>query len=119
MNVDVALSPVAQGVDGHRAFDAAKFNTAQDRLVTTSGDGTARIWDIRTGDALAVLKSPEGDFASAHFTADSKQVFTRSKTGVVRFWVAEAEDLLGLADRRVSRGFTAEEKRRYRELLRD
>jgi WD40 repeat protein len=102
-----------------RAVKTAKFNSAQDRLVTTSGDGTARIWDIRTREELAVLRSPDGELAEAYFTADGKRVYTRSESGVVRFWVADAEDLLGLADSRITRDFSEEEKRRYRDLLKD
>jgi WD40 repeat protein len=58
-------------------------------VVTVSADGAARIWDARTGRALAEPLQYESDVYSAQFSADGTQVVTVSVDGIARIWDAE------------------------------
>ena len=55
---------------------------------------------------------------SAVFSPSGDQILTASGNDA-QVWLARGEDLLKLADERVSREFTQEERRRYAELLGD
>jgi WD40 repeat protein len=63
----------------------AEFSRDGTRLVTTSMDGTARIWDAATGEPLSPpLEHPRGLFATT-FGADSTRLITAT-TDAVLLW---------------------------------
>ena len=59
------------------------------RIVTASGDRTARIWDAATGKSIAVL-SGHGDMVlSAAFSPDGRRIVTASEDKTARIWDAD------------------------------
>ena len=46
------------------------------RIVTGSEDGTAKVWDARTGSALLELKGHKGAVTSASFSPDGSRIVT-------------------------------------------
>lgn len=76
---------------GDRHISAA-FNRDGSRLVTASVDGTARIWDVRTRAAIAVLKGHEGWVRAATFSPDGRFVATASDDGTARIWEVRNPD---------------------------
>jgi WD40 repeat protein len=68
-------------------LDAA-FSPDGKRVVTASGDQTARVWDARSRQALVVLRGHEGRVYSAAFSPDGELVVTGSIDGTVRIWDA-------------------------------
>jgi WD40 repeat protein len=77
---------------GGRPLTSASFSADGRRILTTSSDGTARIWtewNLQGAKQLAVLSEPGGDNLNAGaFSADGKLVVTASNDGTARVWNA-------------------------------
>ncbi len=56
------------------------------RVVTVSGDTTARIWDARTGEASLAPLRHDGSVFMAGFSADGQQLLTGSQDKSARLW---------------------------------
>jgi WD40 repeat protein len=64
---------------GHRDPVASlAFSPDGERLVSASWDGTATIWNPRTGETVATLVGHEGPVTSARYSADGARVVTAS-----------------------------------------
>jgi WD40 repeat protein len=77
------------------------FSDDSRKLITVCKDGSARIWESRTGKELAVLKGSEGTILGAYFSKDSKRVMTMEnqlQTDPIvhkqRIWDTETGELL-------------------------
>jgi WD40 repeat protein len=69
-----------------RVVSRAVFNAAGDRLLTTSYDGSAKIWDARNGGILATLSGHEGPIVDGVFSPADDLVATASEDRTVRLW---------------------------------
>ncbi|MBK9187504.1 MAG: protein kinase [Phycisphaerales bacterium] len=65
---------------------SAAFSPDGTRIVTTSTDGTARVWDVATGTTLTELKGHTDSVNSAAFSPDGTQIVTASSDGTTRVW---------------------------------
>lgn len=65
------------------------FDPAQDRVVTASMDGTARVWNAATGAALFELKGHTDAVESAAYDATGTSIVTASRDGTARIWEAD------------------------------
>jgi WD40 repeat protein/DNA-binding SARP family transcriptional activator len=89
-----------------------------DRLLATASlDGTARIWDARTGRPLRVLEHPDG-VENVAFSPDGHSVATLDFAGVIRIWDAcngctDPAALMALARSRVTRQLTDDERHTF------
>jgi WD40 repeat protein len=80
---------------GRAAVIGAAFNAAGSDVVTSSDDGSARVWDADTGRQLEVLSEPGGaSIYSAAFNANGAEVVTSSADGSARIWNAATGQLL-------------------------
>jgi WD40 repeat protein/DNA-binding SARP family transcriptional activator/class 3 adenylate cyclase len=91
------------------------FSADGSRLATASSDGTARIWDPRTGEQQVVLRGGHlgGLIASVDFSPDGRWLATAAADGVVRVWALELDDLVEIAEDGLTRPFTDEECQLY------
>ena len=80
--------------------------------MTASGDGTAKVWDAQTGQELLTLKGHEGWVRSSVWSPNGKRIATAT-VGVVQIYTTDMEELLQIAESRVTRQLTAEEKEKY------
>jgi WD40 repeat protein len=64
----------------------AKFDPEESRVVTTSFDGTARIWDAASGKEIAALRGHNSTVNSASFSPDGRRVLTASSDKTARIW---------------------------------
>jgi len=64
------------------------FGPDRARIVTASGDYTARIWDAGTGKEIMVLRGHRGNVNSAAFSPDGARIVTASTDGTARIWDA-------------------------------
>ena len=75
---------------------SAQFSPDGTRVVTASSDGSARVWDARSGQPIGALLKHEGWVWSAQFSPDGTRVVTASDDGSARVW--------GRAQRAADRG---------------
>ena len=86
---------------------SAAFSPDGSRIVTASGDNTARIWDAASAKEIAVLRGHDSDVRSAAFSPDGLRVFTASDDETARIWdvhlqTMSAKDLLAEACARLA-----------------
>jgi WD40 repeat protein len=65
-----------------------------EHLLTASADGTAVLWDLRSGAVIMRYQGGNGQFTSAAFCQDERTVVVGSTDGQVRFWDRETGELL-------------------------
>ena len=77
---------------GHRRWlTHAVWNEAGSRILTASGDGTARVWDVESGDELTVLAGHTGGgVMHAVWNRDGNRIMTSGEDGTTRVWDAES-----------------------------
>jgi WD40 repeat protein len=90
---------------------SAAFSPDGTRIVTASGDKTARIWDAATAKEIIVLRGHDGQVFSAAFSPDGKRIVTASRDNTARIWDAHRQtmsvrDLLGEACAHLAAGTT-------------
>src|SRR5262249_52881803 len=80
---------------GHSASVFSAVFSGDDKLVATaSQDGTARIWDTKTGKLLATLRGAGGPIYSANFSPDGRKLVTASQDRLARIYSTNVEDYL-------------------------
>ena len=67
---------------------SAAYSPDGTRIVTTSADKSARIWDASTGARLAVLSGHRGSVYSAAYSPDGTRIVTASDDRTARVWDA-------------------------------
>ncbi|EDN71253.1 WD-40 repeat protein [Beggiatoa sp. PS] len=81
-------------LSGHRgSVYHASFSPNGQRMITTSSDGTARLWD-NTGQQLVEFKGHTGDIYRAAFSPNGQRIVTASKDGTARLWNANTGKLI-------------------------
>jgi WD40 repeat protein len=87
---------------GHQGLVwSASFSPDGARIVTASGDGTARIWDAATGQEIIALRGHESDNEngvwSASFSPDGARTVTGGSDSTARIWdAATGQEILAL-----------------------
>jgi hypothetical protein len=85
VNVGGVSGALAQEAERVRTGSAA-FSPEGARVVTASGDKTARLWDAATGKQVAVLRGHDDLVRSAAFSPDGSRVVTASEDKTARLW---------------------------------
>ena len=70
------------------------FSPNGKRIVTTSEDNTAKIWDVASGKLLEELKGHENGVAQATFSSNGKKIVTASWDGTAKVWDVTTGNLL-------------------------
>ena len=91
---------------------SAVYSADGDRIVRTSSDNTAKVWDAQTGKELFTLTGHEGYVLSAVYSPDGKRIATCGDD-IVQIYTTDMDELLQIAESRVTRQLTAEEKDKY------
>jgi WD40 repeat protein len=86
------------------------------RLATASEDGTAKVWDANSGQELITLTVQPLGLLDVAISPDGKYLATAGRDGAVRLFVLSTDELISLAQTRVTRSLTAEECQRYLHL---
>ena len=87
-----SLDRVRAVLVGHTNWvNSAAWSPDGSRIVTASQDGTARIWNAKSGAPLAVLKGHTGSVNSAAWSPDGTRLATTSRGDVTaRIWDAQS-----------------------------
>jgi WD40 repeat protein len=83
------------------------------RLATVGRDGTVRLWDTRTWTEQLALPGHAGSGLSVRFSPDGRRLATLGDDGLARVWAMDLEDLLRIAQTKVTRTLSLEECRQY------
>ena len=94
--------------------DALSPDAAQ--VVTSSSDGSARIWSAATGQQLTVFETGAG-LGDSQFSANGAEVVSTTEAGTAIIWSTElagpVSTLEGVARHLVTRELTPAERRAY------
>ena len=80
------------GHTGH--VSSVSFSPDGTRIVTGSGDNTAKVWDAHTGTTLQDLKGHMSSVTSVSFSPDSTRIVTGSGDRTAKVWDARSGALL-------------------------
>jgi eukaryotic-like serine/threonine-protein kinase len=82
-------------LDGHSdlVYHGA-FSPDGSKAISASYDKTARVWDSRTGETLAVLGGHEAELFRARYIAGGAKIVTRAWDSSVKIWDAETYQAL-------------------------
>ena len=80
---------------GHTGWvTSAQFSPDGKRIVTASADGTARVWDVDTGQQILILRGNSILIRSAAFSPDAKRIVAGCEDRTARIWNAESGEQL-------------------------
>ncbi len=114
--LDLATGDKLVELVGHNGLlTSAAFMPGSEQVLTTSADGTARIWDAETGRELVMLDAGQA-IVDAAVSNDGRRVATVDTDGLVRVWAMELDDLVAIATERVTRPLTDAECRAFLHL---
>ncbi|XP_055846080.1 protein LST8 homolog [Episyrphus balteatus] len=92
-NQKLSTLQAKQKIYAHKRYVLrCKFSPDSSLLVTTSGDGTARIWKTDDFEMWQELSIDNYWIWDAEFSADSKYLFTASSDGIARLWKLETKN---------------------------
>jgi WD40 repeat protein len=74
------------------------------------------VWDVETGRELLVLTGHTGAVNQVAFTPDGAQLLTSSDDGTVRIYALPIEQVVTLAQERLTRTWTEQECRQFLHL---
>jgi eukaryotic-like serine/threonine-protein kinase len=84
---DARSGALALTLKGHTSWiSSASFSQDGERIVTTSGDKTAKVWDARSGAEVLTLKGHTGAVTSANFSSDGTRIVTAGGDSTVKVW---------------------------------
>ena len=104
---------------GHSSgIQSVAFSLDGKYLATGSEDNAAKIWDAATGQEILTLPGSEGGVSGVGFSPSDNgaHLVVASADGIVRIFLLRIDELLALAQSRVTRPLTTEECRRYLHL---
>jgi WD40 repeat protein len=88
--------------------------SADGALVATGGaDAVVRIWDARSGALVRSLRGHPAGVTSVSFNDDASLLASYGVDGIIRVWALDVDDLVDVAHRRLTRGFTEDECRQF------
>jgi len=86
---DWARGDVVLTIDAEGPWAQVDFDPNGPRVVVSGSDGLAEIWDVNSGQRVAVLAGPPGGVNGLAFSPDGSRIAVASVDGMVRLFDAE------------------------------
>jgi WD40 repeat protein/ABC-type transport system substrate-binding protein len=93
--------------------NSAAFSQDGKNIVTASADGTVRLWQVQSDLAIASLQGHTGPVYMANYSRDGRYIVTAGADGTAQVHLASADEMLGVAQERLTRQLTIEEQVRF------
>jgi WD40 repeat protein len=87
-------------------------------VATGHADGTVRLWDPDTGVQQLVLHGDGGRVVNVLFSPDGTQLGSVGADGMLRVWALDLDELIAIANTRLTRTLSDDECRQYLHLER-
>jgi WD40 repeat protein len=91
---DAATMERVAELEGHADYIQDVAFLGDDRVVTASGDGTAKVWDLETREETMGLRGHTGPVNNVAASPDCTLIATAGFDGVAKLWDAETGDEL-------------------------
>jgi WD40 repeat protein len=98
------------------AVNDVAFSPDGTGLTTVGDDGTAKLWGIPSGRLLLTFSGHQAAVNSCDFSPDGRRLATAGDDTTVRVHALMIEDLIALAQTRVTRGLSLSECQKYLKL---
>ena len=99
---------------GHsNVINSVAWSLSGQRILTGDMSNIARAWDAQTGQELMTLTGHDHWVSSVSWMPEGKWIATGGKYGLVQVYTTDIDELLQIAESRVTRQLTAEEKETY------
>lgn len=104
---------ILNGHNNHVTY--ADFSPDGQRLLTSSLDATARLWNVKTGKSFYVFEGHKDAIFNTEFSPDGRYVVTASQDGTARLWTIfpSTQALIDYARENVPHQLTSEQYERY------
>jgi WD40 repeat protein/DNA-binding SARP family transcriptional activator len=86
---DWAKRDVLRTIDAEGPWAQVEFDPTGPRIALSGSDGVAEIWDVESGERLAVLSGPPGGVKGLAFSPDGSRIAIASADGPVRLFDAD------------------------------
>jgi WD40 repeat protein len=114
---DTATGKLLLTLAGHTGpVWSVAFSSDGTRIATASADKTVNVWDATTGKLLHTLPGHAAGIYGVAFSPDGTQIASASSDGTARIYLLRIEELVALAQSRVTRSLTTEECQQYLHL---
>jgi WD40 repeat protein len=122
---EIATGEPVRTLKGHTGpVEDAAFDRVGERIVTGGADGTVRVWDAATGEQQLVLRCQDGWVEHVAFDPTRDWIHARCQTlttehawasvrSSVQAWTLDLEELVAIAESRVTRTLNEEECTAY------
>lgn len=111
---DLETGKVVHRMTGHAGLTLRlAFNADGSQIASASFDKLAKVWDVATGEEVISLYGNLSNVFGVAFSPDGRRLATAGADGSLRTFTLQSEELINLAQTRVTRSLTVEECRKF------
>ncbi|PKO13191.1 MAG: hypothetical protein CVU39_20040 [Chloroflexi bacterium HGW-Chloroflexi-10] len=92
--IDLQNGTVLHSIRAHDEFVEAAAIAPNSWMAVTGAGGNLKLWDLRDGNCLGMLKKPASRITNVIFSTDGKQVIAACELGIIFRWDVESGSLL-------------------------
>jgi len=92
---DLATETRSRAFNGHSDCVFSISVISDSRIVSASGDGTLRVWDVTGGETLTILEGHSGDVRSVCLSANGELIASKDSDNLVSIWSVSNWDQIG------------------------
>jgi WD40 repeat protein/DNA-binding SARP family transcriptional activator len=108
-----ATGELLSTVNGSAPIEGIAIDPDGSLMATANSDATVELWDPNTGVRIGTLAGHDTAVNSVAFGPDGTELASLGYDGVVRVWALKLDDLVTIAESRLTRSLTDDECRQY------